>query len=332
MIVAPAADPLLERLRAGGMLGPGRRVVVLLSGGRDSTCLLHTAAALCGAPAVMALHADYGLREAAALDRSHCEALCASLGVTLRVHRPAGGPRGNVQAWAREERMRAALELADEVDGGAVVAAAHSADDQVETILYRLLSSPSPRAIGGMRARHGRLVRPLLGEPRAELAAYCERHGLAWREDESNRSPAYVRNRIRHELLPLVRELHPGAEANLLRLAERLREQQEAVEALALDALGGGDAVDLADLAELAPALRRVTLQRLADEVLGAPAAGIASRAEEVAALPRRGRAELHLGHGLRAVTEDGRLRVERMSLEPGRRIGEKTSSIHSGT
>lgn len=325
----PVGDPLLERLRAGGLLAPGRETVVMVSGGRDSTCLLHAALALAGAAAVSGLHVDYGLREGAAGDRRHCEALCRELGVPLRVHRPESSPRGNLQAWAREERYRAADALA--APRGALVAVAHTADDQVETILYRLLSSPSPRAIGGMVAAEGRLVRPLLGVTRAEVTAYCRRHALTWREDASNDTPAYVRNRIRHELLPLARELHPGAEANLLALAERVREQQSALEALADDVLGGEDGLELARLATLHPALRRIAVQRLADRALGSPAAGVAARADEIAALAPTGRAELHVGRGLRAVAQDGRVRLERLPPAPGRRIGGDGSAIHSG-
>ncbi len=324
-----AADPLLVRLRGEGLLLPGRPIVVMVSGGRDSTCLLHAAVALAGTVSVRALHVDYGLREAADGDRRHCEALCHGLGVGLHVHRPADPPQGNLQAWARGERYRAAEALAAPDD--ARVAAAHTADDQLETIVYRLLSSPSPRAITGMPARAGRLVRPLLGVTRAQVNEYLTRHDLGWREDASNHTAAYVRNRIRHELLPLARELHPGVEANLIALAARVREQQAVLEALVDDALGGEDVIELHRLARLAPALRRMVVQRLADQALGTPAAGVAARAEEIAALPRVGRAELHVGRGLRAVAEGGRLAIERLPPTPGRRVGADESAIHSG-
>ncbi|MGH2842840.1 MAG: ATP-binding protein, partial [Solirubrobacteraceae bacterium] len=101
-------------MRAEGVLAPGRPVVVLLSGGRDSTCMLDVAVAVCGADAVTALHVNYGLRAAADADEQHCAALCARLGVELAVERAggAGAASGNVQAWARKLRYDAAARLA----------------------------------------------------------------------------------------------------------------------------------------------------------------------------------------------------------------------------
>ena len=151
---------LLQPVRDGGLLAPGRPVLVLLSGGRDSVCLLDLAVRIAGAGAVAALHCDYGLRAGSAADARHCAALCAALGVELHVRRPrrdAGA--GNLQAWARDARYAAAAELA----GGSDVAAGHTASDQVETVLYRLAASPGRRALLGMAAREGQLVRPLLG-------------------------------------------------------------------------------------------------------------------------------------------------------------------------
>ena len=198
-------------VRAGGLLA-GARVLVLLSGGRDSVCLLDLAARL--ADEVSALHVDYGLRDSSRTDADHCAALCARLGVPLSVHRPSPPGGGNLQAWARDVRYREAERLAGEES---LVAAGHTASDQVETVLYRLAASPGRRALLGMAAREGRLVRPLLEVTREETAAHCAERGLPWREDPSNASPAFARNRVRHELLPALRGLHPAAEANVLR-------------------------------------------------------------------------------------------------------------------
>src|SRR5690349_9822208 len=134
------SDDLLARVEATGLLaGP---VLVLFSGGRDSTCLLDLAVRLAGP--VRALHVNYGLREAADADEAHCRALCERLAVPLEVTR-AAYPGGNVQAWAREVRYAEAARLA----GGARVAAGHTATDQVETVLYRLAASPGRRALLG---------------------------------------------------------------------------------------------------------------------------------------------------------------------------------------
>ena len=191
------------------------------------------------------------------------------------------------------------------------MAAGHTRTDQVETILYRLASSPSRRALLGMRPREGNLVRPLLGFTREETAAYCVERGLRWREDESNASPAYARNRIRAEVVPALRGVHPAAEDNVLAVARILREEGEVLDALVDEVLGGGDRVSLAALRALPAALRRLVVQRLADQPAGGFAPGAGGRAEEIAALSDRGTAMLDVGNGLRAVAEYGELRFE---------------------
>jgi tRNA(Ile)-lysidine synthase len=210
-------------------------------------------------------------------------------------------------------RYREAFELAADAD----VAAGHTATDQVETILYRLASSPSRRALLGMRPRERRLVRPLLSVTRAETAAYCRARGLDWREDESNASDVYARGRVRAGLLPALLEVHPGALANVIALAGVLREEAEVLDALVEEVLGGEQRVSLLTLRALAPALRRLVVQRLADAAAGGLAAGAARRAEEIAALGERGTATLDIGCGLRAVAEYGEVRIVPLGAEP---------------
>jgi tRNA(Ile)-lysidine synthase len=196
------------------------RVVVLFSGGRDSTCLLDLAVS--SSADVVALHVDYGSGFS-----EHCRAICERLGVPLTVHEAGRCPGGNFQAWARDVRYAAAARFEDRD-----IAVGHTATDQVETVLYRLASSPGVPQ--GMPARSGRIVRPLLHMTREQTAAHCEQRGLPWVEDPSNASSRYARNRIRHELLPLLREIHPAADANILRTLELLRSD----EARALARLG----------------------------------------------------------------------------------------------
>jgi len=307
---------MLEAVREGGLLSPGTPLVAMLSGGRDSVCLLDLTARLLGAEAVTALHVNYGLRDDSDRDEAHCAALCERLGVRLEVERPRRpeGP-GNLQAWARDTRYAAAAGLAERAE--ALIATGHTADDQVETILYRLASSPSRRALLGMRPRDDRLVRPLLGFTREETTAYCEERDLPWRDDPSNEESAYARNRVRHGLARALAEVHPAAAQNVLRTAELLRDEAEVLDALVAAELDGSsgsprDTIELDRLAELPPALRRLVVQQLADRAAGRPVAGAARHAEEVAALRRTGTAMLDLGGGVRAIAERGTLRAER--------------------
>ncbi|HTX31192.1 MAG TPA: tRNA lysidine(34) synthetase TilS [Solirubrobacteraceae bacterium] len=296
------------------LLAAGQAVLVLLSGGRDSTCLLDLAVRIAGPDAVTALHVNYGLRDAAEADEAHCVELCRRLGVPLEVRRPRRPANGNVQAWAREQRYRAAEELAPD---GADIAAGHTATDQVETILYRLASSPSRRALLGMRPREGRLIRPLLGATREQTAAYCERRGLAWREDESNESHAYARARVRQVLVPALRTIHPAAESNVLALAATLRDEAEVLDALVAQVLEGRSEIELDRLRAVPLALARLVLQRLADGAAEGPAPGTARRAEEILAMGSN--SALDLPHGVRAVAEAGVLRFVRRRSAVGR-------------
>jgi tRNA(Ile)-lysidine synthase len=176
-VTAPPEAEIEQRVRESGLLAARRPVVVLLSGGRDSTCLLDLAVAIAGREPVIALHLNYGLRDGADADERHCAELCSRLGVALEVRRPSRPERGNLQAWARDERYGTAAQIA--LASGGDVAAGHTATDQVETILYRLASSPSRRALLGMRPREGLLVRPLLEFTRAQTAVYCTAGGGA---------------------------------------------------------------------------------------------------------------------------------------------------------
>ncbi len=306
---------MLRQLREEGALAGGQRLVAMLSGGRDSVCLLDLAMRTLGADALTALHVNYGLRDDSDEDEAHCVELCKRLQVRLEVERPRRpeGP-GNLQAWARDARYAAAARLAG---GDTLIATGHTADDQVETILYRLASSPSRRALLGMRPRDGKLVRPLLPFTRAQTTTYCKERGLVWRDDPTNADPGFARNRVRQGLAPALAKIHPAAAQNVLRTAELLRDEAEVLDPLVEAEIDGSNgsprgAVSLERLAALPRALRRLVVQQLADRAAGRPVPGAARHADEVAALRRTGTAMLDLGGGVRAVAERGVLRAER--------------------
>jgi len=315
--VGVSAEEVRERVLAGGLLPLDGPLVAMLSGGRDSVCLLDLAVSICGAQNVHALHVNYGLRPEADGDERHCRELCERLGVALEVvhaQRPAGA--GNLQACARELRYGAADDLARRHE--ALIATGHTATDQVETILYRLAASPGRRALLGMAPREGRLVRPLLGLTREQTAAYCHARGLAWREDSSNDSEQYARTRVRRGLVPALRAVHPAAQENVLRTAQLLREEAEVLDGLVDTELRGASSIAIERLQALPAALARLVVVRLAEQTAGTYVPQAGARVQEILALARRGgRAELHVGGLIGAVIEDDRLRMVRLPPRP---------------
>lgn len=312
-----SVEQIREAVRAGGLLAGERPLVAMLSGGRDSVCLLDVAVALRGAAAVLALHVNYGLRADADADERSCGELCELLGVELSVvHAGAAPDGGNVQAWARELRYDAARKLAAE-RGAAAIATGHTASDQVETIVYRLAASPGRRALLGMAPSERGIVRPLLGATRAQTAAYCSERGVRWREDASNDDERFARARVRARLVPALRAVHPAAEENVLRTAQLLREETDVLERLVDELLAGRDTISLSRLATLPPALARLVVVRLAEDAAGGYVPQAGERVAELLALDARGgRAELHVGGLACAVVDDGVLGMRRLASD----------------
>jgi tRNA(Ile)-lysidine synthase len=293
----------LEAARESGLLPAGTPVLVLLSGGGDSVCLLDVALRL--EARASALHVNYGLRPGAEEDEAFVRDLCSRLEVPLHVERLELPDGGNLQERARDARYA----LADSLAVGDY-AAAHTASDQAETVLYRLAVSPGSRALLGMEPRRGRLVRPLLGVTRSEVRDYLRARGLEWREDPSNADRRFARARVRHDLLEALRTVGPAAERTIAETARQLREEAEVLDAAVaetIEELGGGPAVSLASLREKPPALRRLVLRRLA---------GDRPVPESILDLDDRGTKTLDLGGGLRAIAEYGTLRFTRAREE----------------
>jgi tRNA(Ile)-lysidine synthase len=333
-----AGAPLTGAVRSSGLVSEGSGVV-LCSGGADSAGLAAGLAGACGPDRIVALHLDYRLRPDSGADAAVCGSLCRGLGIELVVERPELPDEGNTQANAREARYAAAerLRLARGLDW---IATGHTRTDLAETVLYRLATSPGRRALLGLRARRGVVVRPLIGVGRAELREWVREAGLPFRDDSTNEQPLYARNRIRNEVLPVLAELGPAAEATIAETRAELAEEAEVLDRLAAEALAeaGADvsgALDAEALEILDPAIARLALRALAERAAGGQVGLSRARAAEVRRLatePEGGVVEL--GRGVEARIEHGFVRfftapearaaAEAMLSVPGRcRFGE---------
>lgn len=307
-MASPEGDRPLEVARASGLIRDGEPLLVMLSGGADSVCLLDVALLL-GAR-VSALHVNHGIRPGAAADEALCRSLCERLGVPLAVESielRAAASEGNLQAEARDARYALA-----ERHATGDFAAAHTATDQSETVLYRLAVSPGRRALLGMRPRRGRLVRPLLEATRTETRARCLARGLEFTEDPSNTDLRFARSRVRQEVMPVLADLNPAAERGIAETSRLLRDEAEVLERAVDEALQrlGRRAVKLAALEAEPRGLVRLVVRRLAEEAAGRPHPLTRTEVDRVLALGAGGGTSgVDLGGGLRAVVEYGVLR-----------------------
>ena len=236
MKMTSLAVAVVRSLQDLGTPRPGETVVVALSGGADSVALLdalHETGRRQGFR-VVAAHLYHGLRPAAAMDAAFCGNLCARFGIPIHVgladvRGRAGRDGAGLEAAAREERY-AFLQRVAESEAAGAIAVAHTRDDQAETFLLRLLRGAGSAGLGSMRARGGRLIRPLLEVGRREVLEHLRARGLEWREDETNADMRFARNRVRHELLPyLERHFNPGVRETLARTAALLSDEHEGV-------------------------------------------------------------------------------------------------------
>lgn len=313
-------DPVGElaaAIRASGLVDPGSGGTVLVSGGPDSACLLAGLAAVAGPDRLTALHLNYGLRPESGEDEATAARLCELQGVELVVKRPADRPEGNVQAWAREQRYGQAERLRRE-RRGEWVAVGHSRSDRAETFLYRLAASPGARGLLGMRARRGRLIRPLLALGRPDLRRIAAAAGLPFVDDRSNLDRSFARVRIRSEVMPVLESINPAVERNIEQTRAELEQDDDLLDRLAAEQVGAHpEGIEAGALRAMDPALRRRALRSLAETGLGRPVPvpiRLADRVLRLALDPEGGRVDA--GGGDSFLIESGRVTVE-----PGREV-----------
>lgn len=254
-------------IAAHAMLAPGETVLVALSGGADSVALLLALREL-GYP-VRAFHLNHCLRGAESdRDEAFCRALCTRLGVELTVERVDVAAAARQQGLGVEEAARriryARLHAAAQ---GAKIATAHTADDHLETVLFHLARGAGTRGLAGIPPVRGQVVRPLIDVGRAQVEAYLAENGQGYVTDSTNADDAYTRNRIRHTVVPALRDMLPGAAQAARRSGELLRQDEDCLDGLARDCLAQAarddGAWDTAPLRRAHPAVRSRALRRL---------------------------------------------------------------------
>jgi tRNA(Ile)-lysidine synthase len=249
------AERVDRHVREHDLISSGGEVCCLVSGGADSTCLWHVLGAL--GYRVSAVHVNHGLRGAESEeDARHCRELMGAEVVNAS-NSPLQSP---TETALRELRYRL-------TEGRGLRATGHTASDQVETVLYRLVSSGNAKGI--KVAREDGIVRPLLTLWREETEGYCRERGLPYRVDTSNRDTK--RGLVRDEILPLLRRLHPGADQNLLALAEERPRLPSALERTLVELLSSTAGTKSADLGGGVRAVREYDTVRLEGRVQFGP-------------------------------------------------------------
>lgn len=262
---------------------PGNTLVVALSGGADSSALLDLLASLPDYNLnLVAAHLNHCLRGLESdADEEFCRGAAVRYGIPFEVRRI------DVKALAEMNRLnledagrRARIEFLDEVSkkyGATAVTLAHHADDQAETVLMRLLRGSGMTGLSGMAYRNARgYVRPLLDITRSEIEQYLGGRNLQWREDASNSDTMYLRNRVRHELLPLLEEYNPAIRSCLATTASIISGDAALLEELTKRAFAescrmeeGRTACSIQQLRALNPALRRRVLRHAFKQACG---------------------------------------------------------------
>lgn len=279
---------VIERARrtieAHAMLAGGETVLIGLSGGADSVCLVAVLHAL--TPdldlTLRAAYVDHGLRpRETPQEIAFCSTLCDARQVPFTVapvdvSSHAKEKKITTQEAARELRYRAFDGIARET-GATKLALGHTADDQVETVLMRLFRGSGPSGLAGIPPKRGHIIRPLIEITRRDIEAFLDAKGLSFITDSSNLRDDYMRNRLRHHLIPAVRTLWPEAERNILRTAVICRDEERYFDLQVTKMLmrlisrkrGGEIELFLAPLEALDVVILRRVLRRAIDETGG---------------------------------------------------------------
>ena len=299
--------------------GGAASLYVAYSGGADSAALLalmHEYAAGAHIP-LTAVHVHHGIRGSEAdRDVQACRAFCEAKNIPL-VIRYADVP-ALAEAWSvgvEEAARRVRYEIFEELIGGetgAFVATAHSADDNLETVLFHMLRGAGTAGMGGIPASRGRYIRPLLGCTAREIREFCRAEGIPFVVDSTNADDAYTRNYIRNQIVPALCRITPTPQRAVGRMCDLLRSDAEYLHGEAMRVLGEyaqGTGAPCADLAPLHDAILSRALTVLYENAAGGRGSLTAAHVGDLCDLVRRGRcAELSLPGSVTARVYNGEI------------------------
>lgn len=235
-------ESALQAIRAHGMIAPGDRILVAVSGGLDSVVLLDVLQQLTKQLHCEWIvgHVDHGLRgEDSTEDAAFVESLASSYGLPVHVDRLAPADLNAGRGHGREGAARAArltaLQAMAHRAGAARIALAHTANDRAETVLYRFARGTGPAGLQGILPIRSPFIRPLIHTSRDAVADYADAHELKWREDASNADLSFARNRIRHRVLPELHALNSEVVDALCRASALLADLDEAIQYFVAD-------------------------------------------------------------------------------------------------
>ena len=318
----------------------GASILVAISGGPDSTALLCALSSL-REEMRLTLNAcivDHGMRPPAEIaeDTAFAESLCRTLGVPFtgavvaagRIRRRARQESRSLEDVAREERHQLLRDVARRL-GASWIALGHTQDDQIETIVMRVIQGSEVGALGIQSARGG-LIRPLLGCSRAEVLDFLRSQGQRWREDPTNADVSILRNRVRHALLPVLMREFPGARAGILSFSRKAALAAEALDEesarMSWEETPQGFSIPAEDFMTFPPAVRARQLMRMYDSLRGPssprrlpwrflqPALAHELPRDSAGSRP----ATVIRGHGVQLFFLAGRLHWERRIVTPG--------------
>ena len=252
-------NKLLEFIRRYGLISPGDRVICAVSGGADSVALLFAMYLLRERLDITleAAHFNHRLRgEESDADEAFVKELCGRYDIPLHLGsgRILPGKKG-LEAAAREARYAFLRSLPGKI------ATAHTADDNAETVLLHLVRGTGLKGLGGISPMNGNVIRPMLTITRREVEAFLSEYALPHREDSTNATDLFLRNRIRRNVMPLLLQENPSLAENLSDMALGLREDEDYLSRMAGETLPG-----VAALREMHPALRARALERFLKE------------------------------------------------------------------